>query len=351
MVADCQLAMNTQFYPEETEKKIILILKILSAAQGPVGSRLIARRLQDYGVVLSERTVRYHLKLMDERGLTRLIGKQDGRVITEMGIEEIDSARVHDKVGLTISRIETLAFKTTFDPEKKSGFIPVSISFFPRAQFKNALKAMAPAFKAGIVVSEFVGYADSGEKLGDVIVPDKMVGFATICSIAVNGVLLKNGVPMDSKFGGILQVKDKRPLRFVELIYYSGSSLDPSEAFIRAKMTSVRQASEKSEGKILANFREITAPSRDLVECLVSDLKKSGIGGVLSVGEVGEPIAQVTIDVNRVGMILMGGLNPVACAEEVGIEAENHAMSTMMEYGELVNYKELLKKTGRKDIC
>ncbi|MBN2254672.1 MAG: DUF128 domain-containing protein, partial [Deltaproteobacteria bacterium] len=197
--------MNTAFYPEDTEKKILVILKILNAAQGPMGSRLIARQLLDYGVVLSERTVRYHLKLMDERGLTRLVGRQDGRIITDMGAEEIVSARVHDKVGLTISRIESLAFKTSFNPETREGLVPVSISFFPKNRFKKAVKAMEVAFRAGITVSELVGVAQEGEMIGDVKVPKGKIGFATVCSIAINGVLLKNGIPMDSKFGGILQ--------------------------------------------------------------------------------------------------------------------------------------------------
>lgn len=346
MVADCHTGgiktMNTVFNPEDTEKKIIFILKILSEAQGPMGSRLIARRLHDYGVALSERTVRYHLKLMDERGLTKLIGRQDGRIITDMGAEEIESARVHDKVGLTISRIESLAFRTTFDPETRQGFVPVSISFFPKNRFRKALRAMEVAFRAGISVSELIGIAQEGEKLGDVTVPKGKMGFATVCSIAINGVLLKNGVPMDSKFGGILQIRNKQPLRFVELIYYSGSSLDPSEAFIRAKMTSVKLASDYGEGKILANFRDIPAASRELVDELVGKLKNAEIGGVLSVGEVSEAIGQVTVDVNKVGMILIGGMNPVACAEEEGYEAENHAMSTMMEYGDLVRYREVI---------
>ena len=333
--------MNTTFYPKDTEKKTILILKVLRDAREPVGSRVIARRLQDRGVVLSERTVRYHLKMMDERGLTELVGRHDGRVVTRMGIEEIDSARVHDKVGLSITRIENLAFRTTFDLDRRQGLLPVSISFFLERTWKDALRAMMPAFDAGVVVSELVGFAREGEKLGEVAVPEGKIGFATVCSIAVTGVLLKHGVPMDSKFGGILQVRNKQPLRFVELIYYSGSSLDPSEAFIRARMTSVRQVSTKGEGKILANFREITAPSRDLVERLVSGLKVVGIGGVLFVGEVGEPVCQVVVDVSKVGVIFMGGLNPVACAEEVNITAENYAMSTMMDYEELVNFKEV----------
>jgi repressor of nif and glnA expression len=40
-------------------------------------------------------------------------------------------------------------------------------------------------------------------------------------------------------------------------------------------------------------------------------------------------------------MILVGGLNPVAAAEEAGIEAENRAMSTVMEYQSLVKFQEL----------
>jgi repressor of nif and glnA expression len=336
--------MITLAYPHDIEKKTILILKVLSDAQEPMGSRLIARQLQDYGIVLSERTVRYHLKLMDERGLTSLIGRHDGRVITEMGIEEINSARVHDKVGLSITRIENLAFKTTFDPEKGRGLLPVNVSFFPKDQSREALDAMAPAFKSGIFSSGLVACADEGGKLGEITIPESKVGFATVCSVAINGVLLKNGVPMDSKFGGILQITNKKPLRFTELIYYSGTSLDPSEVFIRGKMTSVRQASMKGEGRILSNFREIPASSQSLVEKIVSKLKKVGIDGVLSIGEMSEPVCQIPVDVNKVGMILMGGLNPVACVEEVNIQTENHTMSTMMDYEQLVNFKTLLKK-------
>jgi hypothetical protein len=98
----------------EVERKVLTILKILSESTEPMGARVIAQRLQDYGVDLKERAVRYHLKIMDERGLTRLIGR-DGRLITESGIEELKSALVSDKVGFVIGKIELLAYQTTFD--------------------------------------------------------------------------------------------------------------------------------------------------------------------------------------------------------------------------------------------
>lgn len=340
------MPMKQIFNIEDIEKKILLILRILHGSSDPVGARLISRQMQEQGVALSERAVRYHLKLMDDRGLTKLVGRHDGRAITKQGIEELNNARVRDKIGFAISRIEVLAFRTTLDPDKRQGLLPINVSFFPREVFGKALEAMKPAFSAGLHVSELVACADEGSNLGEVTIPAGYIGFATICSIIVNGILLKSGIPMDSKFGGIVQVKDGRPLRFVELIHYSGSSLDPSEVFIRGRMTSVCQAATQGEGKVLANFREIPVPAMNLVNELIKKLRNAGIGGVLSIGEIGEPICQIPVDMNRVGMILYGGLNPVACAHESGIEVENRAMSTVMDYRELKNFWELGKDTS-----
>ena len=90
------------------------------------------------------------------------------------------------------------------------------------------------------------------------------------------------------------------------LFNYSGSSLDPSEIFIRGKMTSVKEVVKKGEGKILANFREIPSLSRSLVEEIIADFNKAGINGALSIGTVGNPICQTDVDINKVGMILRG---------------------------------------------
>ncbi len=327
--------MKQFFKPEDVERKLILILKIMSESSEPMGARVIARKMSEQNVVLSERTVRYHLKLMDEKGLSKLIGRRDGRVITSLGQDEIENARVQDKIGLSISRIDVLSFKTTFNLKKMRGLTPVNISFFPQDQFKQAVVAMKPAFKKNLAVSSRVAIAPAGKYLGDIVVPEGKVGLATICSILINGVLLKQGIPIDSKFGGILQVKNSDALRFVELIHYSGSSLDPSEIFIRGKMTSVGKVVEKGEGKVLANFREIPALSRNLVEDIVGNMTKAGINGVLSIGSAGNPVGQTSVDLNKAGMILIGGLNPIAKAYEEGFDVDNRAMSTVMEFDDL----------------
>lgn len=202
---------------------------------------------------------------------------------------------------------------------------------------------MAPAFEAGLCVSDLVAVAREGETIGELIVPQGKVALATVCSIVVNGALLKAGVPMDSRFGGILQIRNHRPLRFVELIHYSGSSLDPSEVFIMAKMTSVAEVARSGDGKLLANFREIPALCRPIAEEVIAKLNKAGLDGVLVMGNTSEPVSEIPVELNRIGMILLGGLNPVAAAGEAGIEAENRAMSTIMEYQGLIKFRELLR--------
>lgn len=329
------------FETQDVERKVLAILKVLSDAHGAVGARVIARHLKDRGIELGERAVRYHLKLMDERGLTQLLGRRGGRVLTEQGIKEVGSALVGDKVGFAISRIELLAFRTSFDLQSRTGSIPVNISLFPKEQFGKAVQAMKPAFANELCVSHLVALAQGGEKLGELIVPEGKVGLATVCSVVVNGTLLKAGVPIDSRFGGLLQVHNSQPLRFVELIHYDGSSLDPSEVFIRARMTSVTETARTGEGTILANFREIPALCRPIVEEVVTKLKEAGLGGLLIVGDTSEPVCEIPIELNRIGMILLGGLNPVAAAVEAGIDTDNHAMSTVIEYQDLIKFEEL----------
>ncbi len=324
----------------EVERKVVTILRILNDSPEPVGARVIAQRLKDYGVELGERAVRYHLKIMDERGLTQAVGR-DGRLITPAGVEELRSALVGDKVGFVISKIQLLAFRTTFDWERRTGQVPMNISFFPRRRFEDALKAMKAPFKAGLSVSELVAVAGEGQRLGEVTVPRGKVGFATVCSIVINGALLKAGIPADSRFGGILQLRNHRPLRFVELIEYSGSSLDPSEIFITSRMTSVGEAARKGQGKILANFREMPAPCRPLAETVISSLRDAGFGGLVMIGETSEPLCEIPVGLNKVGMILLGGLNPVAAAVEAGIEAENIAMCGLLDYIDLVSFWQL----------
>lgn len=324
----------------DTERKIRAILQVLSESSEPLGSLAIAQGLQRRGIFLSERAVRYHLRMTDERGYTASLG-HDGRMITPEGLEEVKMALAPEQVGFIIDKLEILAFQTTFDPEKRTGMVPINTSLFDKDQFRDTLAAMMPAFDAGLCVSELVATALEGQKLGSVVVPAGKVGLATVCSVVVNGTLLKACVPTESKFGGVLELKSHRPRRFVAVIHYSGTSLDPSEQYVRAGMTSVRGAAATGNGRVLANFREILAVSRPVVEEELARLKECGINAVYVLGGTSESICQVSVGLNRAGMVLLGGLNPVACAAEAGYEVENSAESGLIDFERLVSIREL----------
>lgn len=324
----------------ETERKVIAILKVLSESAEPLGSIHIARELERHGIFLSERAVRYHLRITDERGYTQPMGR-DGRMLTEHGLEELKMALAPEQVGFIHEKLELLAFHTTFDPKTRTGQVPINTSIIDRADFGQAMAAMSDTFRAGLSVSDLVATASEGEKLGSVVVPGGKIGLATVCSVVINGALLKAGIPTESRFGGVLEVRDSKPRRFVAIINYAGTSLDPSEQYIRAKMTTVHEAAKTGHGKILANFREIPAASRAIAQEVINFLNEAGIHGVYAIGNTSEPICQIAIGLNRVGIVLLGGLNPVAAAVEAGIEIENIAESGMIEFNQLTSFWKL----------
>jgi HTH-type transcriptional regulator, global nitrogen regulator NrpRI len=321
----------------DAEGKLVAILKVLSESSEPLGSITIARRLEHEGVFLSERAVRYHLKIADERGYTEP-GGRDGRLITQAGQQEVKEALASQHLGFVREKLELLAYESTFDPEARTGQLSINTSLIPKAKFKKALAAMKPVFNAGICVSELVAVAPEGEKLGSVVVPENYVGLATVCSVAINGVLLKAGIPTEFRFGGVLEIRNSAPRRFVAIIDYAGTSLDPSEQFIRARMTNVIEAAKTGNGKILGVFRTIPAPARNVVEEKMTLLRDAGIGGIYALGNISEPICQIPVGMNRFGLVQLGGLNPVAAAVEAGIAIENIAESGLIEYDRLQSF-------------
>jgi len=322
------------------EKKINAILKIVSGSRDPVGSAEIAARLKQLGIEMSERTVRYHLKDLDKRGLTR--GKwKEGRTITGKGKEELSNALVFDKVGFLSSKFEAMAFRMDFDLEKRSGEVVLNLSLFHKSDFKSALKIMKAVFDRGFGTGSKVVVAEAGEEIGGIVIPQGKVGFGTLCSVNLNGILLKHSIPVDSRFGGMLQMEDSKPLRFTDMISYEGSTLDPHEVFLKSKMTSVREATEGS-GKILASLREIPAVSKDEAEAILRKADSAGLGKVLLIGRPGQPVLGMPVGMERVGIVIPGGLNPVAACEEWGIETQSKALVALVDYGQLLDFAEII---------
>ncbi|HHW20020.1 MAG TPA: NrpR regulatory domain-containing protein [Thermodesulfovibrio thiophilus] len=321
-------------------RTILAILKILSKENKIIGSKEIAKRLKMHGINLSERTVRYHLKILDERGLTKAFGKE-GRIITEKGRKELETASTVEKIGFIINKIETLSYLSDFNIDALTGRLILNITYIPESKLKKALKVMENIFQSPYVMSDKILFLEKNNEF--IIVPEEHVCIGTVCSVTLNAILLKHGIHIISKFGGVLEIRDGKPYRFGALISYDGTSLDPLEIFIRGKMTDVIGAIKNGSGRVLASFREIPIVCLDKVKEIYSIMRQKGFQGILMFGEPNHPLLDIPVGMDRVGIIVVGGLNPIAAIEESAIRTYTSAISTLYDCQDMVDFKKIIQ--------
>ena len=61
-------------------------------------------------------------------------------------------------------------------------------------------------------------------------------------------------------------------------------------------------------------------------------VEEIGLGGVLMVGKPNQPLLDIPVGYGRVGVIVAGGLNPIAAAEEVNITTTSHALHDLVDF-------------------
>lgn len=331
---------------ERMERKRLSILRCLAYAPGALSSEEITEQLAGAGNDVSERTVRLYMQSMDEEGLTRYVNKK-GRVITPLGRHELAQARIFERVGFLSARIDQLTYGMSFDLSKRSGRIVTNISLVPRSILKDAWPMMKSVYDAGFSMGKLVTLLAPGEQIGDVLVPKDCVGVGTVCSVTLNGILLRHGIPVASKFGGLLEVEQGKPVRFVAVISYSGTTLDPLEVFIRSGMTDYDSATKTGSGRIGVSFREVPSASRDRMLTLSRDLKNVGLDCIMEMGLPGQPLREIPVDHGGMGVIVIGGLNPIAILEERGIKVVSKALSGLMDFSRFFRYAEMPERMSQ----
>ena len=319
---------------DSTQRILIEILKILNESDPPLGARIIADKLDSRGYSIGERGVRYHLKMMDVSGLTKRIG-YSGRIITEKGCDEIDNALVGDRMGFVISQINELVYKTTFDPETKKGDIIINLSIMDKDDFERNTELMRSVVQNGYAVSPKHHIFEEGEKVSNVTIQPGSVGLATICSITIDGVLLKKGIPIETKYGGIVQFDKGIPTRFTDLISYTGTSLDPIKIFMSKKMTNINGILENNCGHLLANLREAPIIAQSRIMEVIESLNKADIGGVIEHIHAGETVLSAPISPGRIGIPIYAGVNPLAAVLETGVDVTTIPVYTVMDYRDM----------------
>lgn len=326
---------------DKREKKKLAILETLHRSNGSLSSASITELLTAQNVDISERTVRLYLQELDQEGLTENRGRR-GRIITDKGKREAGTSRVLERIGLLSGKIDAMAYRMDFDPALRRGSVVVNVSAVPLNEFTDERRELIEkVFAKGYSMGNLLALFEPGDERLDVDIPEGYVGIGTVCSITLNGVLLRRGIPTFSRFGGLIELRDGNPTRFVDIIHYDGTSIDPLVVFIRSGMADYCGAVRNGNGRIGASFREFPADSIDAVQRISDQLETLGLGSLLCLGNPGQNLFNVPVGPQRVGAVIIGGLNPMSIFEETGLRIESSALSTLVDFNHLFHYTEL----------
>ena len=240
-----------------------------------------------------------------------------------------------DEMMFTDARIESIMYQVTFNPKTREGDIVVNVSYVDKKDLDATLEIFRQVMYSGLSVCSYVKMFDEGDSFSGTTIPAGKAGIATACSITIDGVLLKHGIPVRPKFGGIVQVRDRVPLRFADLLRYDCTTIDPLEILMSQELTSVREMMRTGSGKILANFREVPMSAKEDVDHLLNRLLTAGFYGILEVGEPNSPVLGASVERDHLGIIITGGTNPMAAVQESGIPIVTKAIKGVMDFHEM----------------
>ncbi len=315
----------------QIQRKLIAILRVINAHEGAVGARLISDSLMEQGYALGERGVRYHLRILDERGLTEGHGYA-GRTITERGRKEIEEALVHDRIGFMHARIEEMIYQTDFDLEKGRGLVIANITTIKKEDLDDALGILR--YLSEHDMSCRIKIIEEGASDHPVVVPEGHVGIATICSITCDGILLKHGIPVNINYGGMLRFDKNQASHYTDLIAYAGTTIDPMKIFISWQTTSVLDIVETGAGLLLANVRAVPDLARDEASRILDRVVAAGIIDYAKIGDPHSPVLGAPVAAGMTGISVSAGLNSIAAIQEVGIAVAVEPVATVMDYSE-----------------
>jgi repressor of nif and glnA expression len=315
----------------QIQRKLMEILRVIDERESAVGARIISDVLKEKGYPLGERGVRYHLRILDERGLTERHGYA-GRTITELGKKELEDALVQDRIGFVLTQIEKRIYQTDFDLASRKGLVIANIAIIEKADLDDALGIIR--YLAEHEMSCRVKVIHEEVTLPAIPIPEDHIAIATICSTTCDGILLKHGIPVNIKYGGMLRFDNNQATGYTDLIAYTGTSIDPMKIFISRSMTSVLEIVKTGSGLLLANVREVPDSARDESLRILNRAMDAGIIDRYEIGDPGSPVLGVPVDSGMTGISVSAGLNAIAAVQEVGIEVTVEPVAAVMDYSE-----------------
>jgi len=310
------------------------ILSILDAKAERICSGEITSELAAQGIQLSERTARYYLKILDKEGFT-VNGTKKGRAITDKGRLELRQGFVSQRVGFIINKMNNLSFLMDFEPETLMGSVVLNISLVPDESVASALDLVERVVRSPYTLGERVLVAKGGNITSEFGIPSGLSAIGTVCSVTLNGIFLKAGIPVCPKYGGIVQMENAKPVGFHSFISYDSTSVAPLEVFIKSGMTEVIRTLDAGNGSVLGSFQMIPENCAVDARRVAGHLADRGFKNTVLFGQAGKALLGIPVPEGRVGLVVLGGLNPHAALKEAGISVDIKAMAMLHQYQDL----------------
>ncbi|AEH06146.1 DUF128 domain-containing protein [Methanothermococcus okinawensis] len=220
------------------------------------------------------------------------------------------------KIMPVLSKMLSMLHKVNYDMESERGNVLVNTAYINRKYEEEVLDALKECHKSKTVISDRIGMEIKGDK----------IIINTLCSSTIDGIFVKYGVPIIPYYGGVLELGKNR---FIDIISYEGTSLDPHEVFFN-----------RVDGKktILSGVRKVPMAARD---SLINIAEKLNWPGILEIGKPNNDICGIKVEKGMFGFVSLGGINPFVIIKNKGIPIEIEALHGIKEYSELVPLKEL----------
>ena len=220
-----------------------------------------------------------------------------------------------------LSKSWNLIQQVSLDVEKGNGDIIANISYIKKDDLEKSMQIMEESYESN------KNYINPHFQIVSHPTDDEKIGIATICSLSIDGLLLKNGIKSTPKYGGLLELTE--PPLFIDLISYNGSSIDPHKIFIAKDMTSITL--DTSVKRLLASIKEIPYISRDYSVYFLDKLSKLDFS-IYKIGKPRELTYNAKAENYNFGIVTGSGLNTIAAIKEQGIDIEVKADTKLMPF-------------------
>jgi repressor of nif and glnA expression len=222
--------------------------------------------------------------------------------------------------------------QVSFDPVKMTGKIITNTSLVEKQYLSEALAVFYDIIESGLAVSPLIML---GEENG-------LIKIKTACSLTISGVLLKSGIPVRPKGGGLIEVIEREPIRFTDMLMYWATTIDPIDVLTSQELTDITGMMRTGNGRILGNLQEAPMLARERIEEVLELLTSAEFTGVLELSEPNMNVLGVSVERDHVGIALVGGTNLVAAAQECGIHIKHESISGVTDVALMRHIEELI---------